>query len=215
MRGLIISGGVIDDAFACETLKNGGYDVIYAADAGMDFLYRHHLTPDIIVGDFDSVDRESWSFFRTQEQIEFCTLNRAKDETDTEFAVRDAIERGADELDILGGLGTRMDHVMANIFLLGIGLQNDVEMAILDANNRIHMISGPYTISKRQQFGNYVSLIPVTDQVKGVTLEGFQYPLNDYTMDRFSSMGVSNEIVEDKASISFTDGILLVIESKD
>ncbi len=215
MRGLIISGGVIDDAFACETIKNGGYDVLYAADSGMDFLYRHHLTPDIIVGDFDSVDQEALSYFQNQEQIEFCTLNPEKDETDTEYAVRDAIMRGVDSLDLLGSVGTRMDHVLANIALLGVGLENQVEMQLLDPNNRIRMISEPMTIFKNRQFGKYVSLIPFTEQVTGITLTGFRYPLSDFTMKRFQSVGISNEIVEEKADISLKDGILLIVESRD
>ncbi len=215
MRGLVISGGAIDDAFACETIKNGGYDVLYAADSGMDFLYRHHLTPDIIVGDFDSAGREALSFFRSQEQIEFCELNPEKDETDTEYAVRDAMERGVDSLDILGGFGTRMDHMLANTALLGLGLENHVEMMILDAKNRIRMVCDSCTLSKRHQFGTYVSLLPVTEQAAGVTLKGFKYPLQDAVIRRFSSLGVSNEIAEERAEITVKEGILLVIESKD
>lgn len=215
MRGLIISGGAIDDAFACKIMKNGGYDIVIAADSGMEFLYRHHLTPDIIVGDMDSAAGEVLSHFQQQEQIEFCTLNPEKDDTDTEYAVREAVARGVQSLTILGGSGTRIDHILSNISLLGIGLEQQVSMELLDSHNRIRMIDQPITITKKQQFGKYVSLIPYTGRVTGVTLEGFRYPLVGYTMQGFNSLGVSNEIVEEEAHIRFTDGILLVIESRD
>ncbi len=215
MRGLIIAGGTIDDTFACETIKNGGYEIIIAVDAGMDFLYRHHLTPDIIVGDMDSAESEVVSFFQQQEQIEFCVLNPNKDDTDTEFAVRDLFSRGATEITILGGTGTRLDHVISNIALLEIGLKENVPMELIDSHNRIRMIDKPLTMSKKHQLGKYVSLIPYTQTVTGVTLEGFLYPLTDYTMERGNSLGISNEIIRQEAHIAIRDGILLVVESRD
>ena len=215
MRGLIVTGGSIDDDFACEVIKNGGYDVIMAADAGMTFLYHNHIIPDIIVGDFDSVDQEILSYFKERARIEFCQLNPQKDDTDTEFAVYDAISRGVKRLTILGATGSRLDHVLANIGLLGIGLTHDVTMELIDSHNRMRMISGPLSIRKNEQFGDYVSLIPVTGKVEHVTLEGFKYNLTDFTMGGFNSLGVSNEIVDDEAHISFSEGILLVVEARD
>jgi thiamine pyrophosphokinase len=215
MRGLIVTGGIVEDKFACDEIKNGGYEIIFAADSGMDFLYRHHLTPDVIVGDFDSADTEALSFYKLQSQIELCELNREKDDTDTEFAVRDAISRGVTELVILGATGTRVDHILGNINLLGIGLENDVEMELLDVHNRIRMINHSLTIDKKNQFGSFVSLIPYGGSVEGVTLHGFKYNLTDYVMGGFNSLGISNEIVDETASIDFKDGILLVIESRD
>ena len=215
MRGLIISGGTIDDKFACEEIKHGGYEMIVAADSGMDFLYRHHITPDIIVGDFDSVEPESYSYFKELDRIEFCTLNPEKDDTDTEFAVRDAISRGVTELTILGGTGGRVDHLIGNINLLGIGLEEKVHMQMLDTRCRIRMIDGTLTLKKQQQFGSYVSLLPYRGAVKGMTLNGFKYNLTGYTMDGFNTLGISNQIVEEEAKIEFKEGILLVIESRD
>lgn len=215
MRGLIITGGQLDDALTCDAIKNGGYEIILAADSGMELLYRHHLTPDIIVGDFDSVNTEALSYFRRQEQIEFCQLNPEKDDTDTEFAVRYAISLGVTELTILGAMGSRMDHVLANISLLGIGLENDIAMELLDRHNRIRMISAPMTIKKQEQYGDYISILPYSEKVTRLTLTGFKYNLSDYDMRGFNSLGISNEIVEDEAGITFEDGILLVIEARD
>ena len=215
MRGLIITGCNIRDEFACEKIKTGGYDMIMAADSGMDFLYRNHLTPDIIVGDFDSVDHDALDFFKEDNRIEFCRLNPEKDDTDTEYAIRDALSRGITQLTILGGTGSRIDHVLGNISLLGIGLEENVEIELVDEHNRVRMIDKPLSIRKDEQFGRFVSLIPYTGRVEHVTLTGFKYTLDDYTMGGFNSLGVSNEIAEEVAHIEFRSGILLVIESVD
>ncbi len=215
MRGLIITGGNIRDEFACGKIKTGGYDMIMAADSGMDFLYRNHLTPDIIVGDFDSVDHDALDFFKEDNRIEFCRLNPEKDDTDTEYAIRDALSRGITQLTILGGTGSRIDHVLGNISLLGIGLEENVEIELVDEHNRVRMIDKPLSIRRDEQFGRFVSLIPYTGSVAHVTLTGFKYTLDDYTMGGFNSLGVSNEIAEEVAHIEFRGGILLVIESVD
>lgn len=215
MRFLIVSGGEATDEFVEGVIKRGGYDVILAADSGMDFLYRTKILPDIIVGDFDSVDPEVLEFFREHEEIDICALNPVKDDTDTEFAIREAIRRGATEITIIGGTGTRLDHVLGNISLLGIGLEEDVRMELLDANNRIRMTDHSVVLKKKQQYGKYLSLLPYSEKVTGVTLKGVKYPLDNYTMGGFNSLGISNEIVDEEASIELKSGRLLVIESRD
>lgn len=220
MRTLIVSGGHIDDAFATEWIKEHSYDRMIAADRGMEFFHRNGITPDAIVGDFDSVSTEALEFFRTwdlqeQTQVEIVTLNPIKDDTDTEFAIRKAIAEGASEITLLGATGTRLDHVLGNIELLGIGLEKGIEIELVDDHNRIRMINGPLTFEKKKQFGKYVSLIPVTTEVTGVTLEGFRYPLQNDTLNKFSSLGISNEIAGEIAKLTINEGILLVIESRD
>ena len=197
MKFLIVSGGEATDEFVEEVIKKGGFDVILAADSGMDFLYRTQILPDIIVGDFDSVEPKVLDFFREKEQIDICVLNPVKDDTDTEFAIREAIRRGATDITIIGGTGTRLDHVLGNISLLGIGLEEGVRMELLDAHNRIWMIDHSVTLKKKEQYGNYLSLIPYNGKVTGVTLKGLKYPLHDYTRGGFNSLGISNEIVDD------------------
>lgn len=212
---VIVSGGSIDDAFVSQVIKTGGYDVCIAADAGMEFFYRNEKKPDVIVGDFDSVWDEALSYFRSQPDIVFHKLNPVKDDTDTEYAIRLAIEMGADAITLLGATGTRLDHVLGNIELLGIGLERQVEICILDPHNRIRMIDHGIVLEKSRQYGRYVSLIPYTKRVEQLTLKGFKYPLCNYSLKGFCSLGVSNEIVEEKAEILFKEGILLVIESGD
>lgn len=214
-RCVVISGGKIEDDFACEILRQQSPAVIIAADSGMEFLYRNSIRPDVIVGDFDSVHSEALSYFRQQSGIRFHELIPEKDDTDTESAIRLAISMGAEEIILLGGTGSRMDHVLGNIELLGIGMNAKVPITMLDSHNRIRMIRQNMTLQRDGQFGKYVSLIPYTEQVEHVYLRGFKYPLEDYCLRGFCSIGVSNEIVEKEAEIAFDGGILLVIESKD
>ena len=215
MKFLIVSGGSLNKEFVTKVVGQGEYDRILAADSGMNALYAAAVTPDIIIGDFDSADKKILAFFQQNKEIDFCTLNPEKDDTDTEFAIRESIRRGADSITIIGGTGTRLDHVLGNISLLGIGLEEGVRMELLDAHNRICMIDHSVTLKKKEQYGNYLSLIPYNGNVTGVTLKGLKYPLHDYTMGGFNSLGISNEIVDDEASIELTSGQLLVIESRD
>lgn len=221
MKSIIISGGHIDDGFALEWLQKNKYDLLIAADSGMDFLYRNGIVPDVIAGDFDSVSGDAYEFFvagaesTREKEIEILRLNPVKDDTDTEFVTREAVRRGATSITILGATGTRLDHMLANVYLLGIGLEEGVTIQLVDAHNRIRMITDAVVIGKNEQFGQFVSFLPVVGEAKGVTLEGFKYPLKDATIKFFSSLGISNEIVEEKANVQIKEGVLLMIESRD
>ena len=212
---LIISGGSMEDTFAKEWIGQHQPDFTIVADSGMEFMRRAGLMPDMIIGDFDSVCTETLEYFKEQQGIIFKELNPVKDDTDTEFAIRQAIGLGAKGITVLGATGTRLDHVLGNVALLGIGLKEQVDIQLVDAHNRIRMIDKAICLTKSEQFGNFVSLLPYSGEVKGVTLKGFKYPLENYTMGSFSSLGISNEIVEEKAEILFEEGILLVIEARD
>lgn len=215
MRFVIISGGHIDDAFALNYLEENKYDCMIAADSGMNFLHRNGLVPDIVAGDFDSVQSSSLQHFQGLNNVQVIKLNPVKDDTDTEFVIREAIRRGATEIIVLGATGTRLDHVLANVNLLGIGLEENVSIELVDAHNRIRMIDDSLEIKKSNQFGSFVSILPVKGDAKGVTLEGMKYPLQDADIVCFSSLGISNEIVDDTARIIVREGVLLVIESND
>lgn len=215
MRVVIISGGHIDDAFAVVWLEKNKYDLMIAADSGMNFLHRNGIVPNIIAGDFDSAKEESVAYFQGLNDVQVMKLNPIKDDTDTEFVIREAIRRGAKEITVLGATGTRLDHVLANVYLLGIGLEEGISIQLVDKHNRIRMINSSLEIGRDEQFGDYVSVLPVKGDAKGVNLEGMKYPLYDANIKCFSSLGVSNEIIDEVAKISVKQGVLLVIESRD
>lgn len=212
---IVVSGGKTDDAFVDRVLREEKPELLIAADSGMEYFYRTGRKPDIIIGDFDSAGTEALAFFRGQPEIEIRQLVPEKDDTDTEAAIRLAISMGAESITLLGATGCRLDHVLGNIELLGIGLKQHIPIVMCDAYNRIRMINHGITLHREEQFGKYVSLIPYTEEVKELTLKGFKYPLERARLKGFCSLGVSNEIVETEAEITFEEGILLVIESRD
>ncbi len=129
--------------------------------------------------------------------------------------MRTAIEKGTRVIHLLGATGSRVDHMIGNIHLLGAAMKQGVECFMVDKHNRMRMIESGIVLKQQEQYGNYVSLFPFTPQVRGLTLTGFKYPLDHYPLECYHSLGVSNEIVEEKAVISFETGVLLVIESRD
>ncbi len=216
MQALIVTGGSIEDTFALKFLKENPCDLTIAADSGMEFFYRNGLVPDEIVGDFDSVKSGVLEFFKENNpNIKIRKFQPEKDETDTELAIRTAIDAGCKKIWLLGATGTRIDHVLGNIHLLGMAMERDCECIMLDSCNRIRMLNQGMTIRREEQYGDYISLFPFTPAVKGLTLRGFKYPLEKYELQCYHSLGVSNEISEEKAEISFEEGILLMVESKD
>lgn len=170
---------------------------------------------------------------RENQKIKIIRYNPEKDFTDTESAVKLAVDIGSKRIHILGGIGSRLDHTMANIQLLQIALEKDIDTVIVNENNRIRLLgmhSGmksdknsdkenrkSITIERDWLNYQYVSLLPLTEKVTDVTIEGMKYGLNHYDFNIFEniSMGVSNEIVGKQAEISVGEGVMVVIESRD
>lgn len=215
MHTLIVTGGTIDIGFAKDYIRKQKYDYVISADAGMAFCRQAEILPDQILGDFDSADPEMLSFFKERCPERILAFPAQKDETDTELAIIKALEAGADQITIIGATGTRLDHVLGNIHLLKMALDAGTDACIVDSHNRIRMVQSSFAIAKEEQFGKYVSLIPFTPQVEGLTLRGFAYEVEDFTLTSGKARGVSNEIADDVACIECESGILLVIESKD
>ena len=215
METLIVSGGDINIEelkMYCESMY--GQNII-AGDRGLEALYKLKIIPNHVVGDFDSVSAEILEFYKKQSQITFHTFNSEKDNTDTDIALQLAIGLKSSRITIMGALGKRMDHALANIHILKDALEANIPCQILDEHNRIYLINKEMTLEKDKVFGKYVSLIPLTSTVEGLTLTGFKYHLNDYTLAIGTSLGISNEIIGDIAHIEMKNGILIVIESKD
>ena len=188
---------------------------IIVCDRGLEALYQLKIIPNHVVGDFDSVSSNVLTFYQNKPQVVFHTYNAEKDNTDTDIALKLAIKLKSSEITILGALGKRMDHAIANIHILKDALEAEIPCQILDENNRIYLINKEMTLSKDKVYGKYISLIPLTSMIEGLTLTGFKYPLNHYTLPIGTSLGISNEMIEDIAHIEMKKGILIVIESKD
>ena len=211
---LIITGGRIEDSFLVDLVKKGQYSKIIAADHGLMAADRLGLTLDYIVGDFDSVSEVVLKKYH-EISTPIQTFPTEKDKTDTQIAIELALMHNATAIDIVGATGSRLDHVLANIHLLLLPMQLNIKACILDTNNRIYLQNQSFTIHKERQYGDYVSLLPFTEKVSGLTLNGFKYPLNQITYNAGSSLGISNEIKDEAAKVEISEGILIVIESRD
>lgn len=215
-RCLIVTGGTVDIEFATSYISEREYEYVIAVDKGLVACHKMGCKVNCILGDFDSVDPEVLQIYKEAAgSYEIKTLNPEKDMTDTEDAIMVAMEQGATEIELLGATGTRIDHMLANINLLMKPLKNSVKACILDKNNRIYIRNNNFTITKGEVLGTYVSFIPLTSEVSGVTLTGFKYPLTNHTLTIGNSLGVSNEIVAEKANVELQNGVLIVIESRD
>ncbi len=214
-RILIITGGKFYDKFAADFLEKEKFDMVIAADHGLDGAARIGLPVDVLLGDFDSADPMRYEKMKRTFHPVVITHPPEKDQTDTELAISYAIEQGAEEIVLLGGTGSRMDHMLGTIHSLKVALDRGVPCYIADPWNRIRMVHKQVRIKKEEQYGEYLSLIPFTEKVTGLTLEGMKYPLTNAVMIQGNSLGVSNEILEEEAVIECEDGILLMIESSD
>lgn len=216
MNTLIITGGNIEHDFALDILKEA-FDIIIGVDGGIKFCYENHIIPSKIVGDFDTLSPKILEWYKENTEIEIREFNPIKDATDTQIAVELALELGSSQITILGGTGSRLDHVLGNIHTLCLALKQGVSCQMVDAHNRIRLIEKNFTLLKKEQFGTYFSLLPFTTNVKKLTIRGAKYPLYeaDFSILKNAGWGVSNEIVSEKLEIELQEGILIFIESKD
>lgn len=211
MKTLIISGGSITKELLTKTLINENFDIIIAADKGLEILDICKITPNYIIGDFDSVNTKLINKYSNSKIIK---LNPEKDFTDTHMAIKLAIEIKSTEILVLGAIGTRIDHTIANIHILKECLEKNIKCQIVNENNKIFLIKEETIIGLENKY-NYISLIPLTTEVTGVTLTGFKYLLKNATLRIGESIGVSNEQLNKEAKIELENGILICIKSKD
>lgn len=209
-RVLIFTGGQIDPSLLNEIRQD---DIIIGADRGALFLINHGITPDLAVGDFDSVSEEELTVIRThsKETISCDAVN--KDLTDTELAIDLAIDKQPAEIVMIGALGSRFDHTLANVHMLLRAMHHQISASIIDQNNYVTLTGSSCTVENRGF--KYVSLLPLTPEVTGINLEGFMYPLEDATLKIGQSLGISNRLVASEGKVRIESGFLLIIQSKD
>jgi thiamine pyrophosphokinase len=209
-RIIIFTGGLLGD-WALEHITED--DTLIGADSGARFLVQHGLRPDIAIGDFDSVSDSDLAVIREQSAKTIACDPIDKDFTDTEMAFRLALDLKPQEVILLGALGTRFDHSLANVHLLALADELGIRATIVDQHNRITLANRLTTVQNRG-FAN-VSLLPLTSKVTGITLRGFQYPLEEATLTIGMSLGISNVLIEETGVLSYREGKLLIIQSRD
>lgn len=215
----IVSGGKVSDQ-NLAIVKSA--QAVIAADSGAYFLKRHGVVPAILVGDFDSCDETLVHYFRDR-GTRIIPLERDKDKTDTEVALDIALKEGFTEAIVLGAVGgPRLDHELGNIFLLESYARRGLDVTLVCGNSVVFGLLGHDDAcctarDERTIMGNpgdWVTLLPVTQKVTGVTTSGLKFPLKNANLKRGSTLGVSNELVAQRASLSVSQGYLLVIATK-
>lgn len=215
-RCLIITGGSIQYEFLQEYMKQSCFDLIIAVDGGLKAAICCNIMLDVLIGDFDTIEAETLKHYvKEHPDMKVVRLNPEKDLSDTQSAMEYALKEGVTEIEIVGGVGTRVDHSLANIHVLKKALDQGVTACIVNETNRIYLIKDHVAVSQSESKKPFLSLIPLTTKVTGLTLSGFKYPLQNHTLEIGDSLGISNEIISEDAYITMNEGILIVIESMD
>jgi len=179
-------------------------DLIIAADGGYNNILNSGLTPDIILGDFDSLG------YVPSSDSQIIKHPAIKDDTDTMLAVKIALEKGYKQLYIYGGLGGRTDHTLANIQTLAYIAENGARGYLITEKECITVIKNSYLEFKENSYGT-VSVFSVSNKSEGVTLKGLSYTLNNATLTSSFPLGVSNSFIGVSARIGTENGMLAVI----
>lgn len=198
---LIISGGEYDD------IRPQKCDLTIACDKGYEYALRLGIKPDLVIGDFDSYSGE------IDGGIDCITLPASKDDTDTGYAVKYAIQHGSDDITIICALGGRLDHTISNLQTLCRAARANVSARILSTDTVIHAVCNSGIVLEKRS-GWAFSVFSAADVCKGVTIKGAKYPLNDAELYNTYPIGQSNDWAEDRASICCREGILIIIESR-
>lgn len=210
-KALIITGGDVDYNYRYENNNR----MVIAVDGGLAAVENMGIKPDVVIGDFDTVSPKLLYKYKTECDVKVVQLVPEKDDTDTEAAVCYAIEHGIKMIDILGATGSRFDHTYANMFLLKRAYEQGVTIHLYTGLSKIYLIHGKKEYSRQDFFGKYISFIQFDGSALGVTLEGFKYNVSDFDFDTKKTyrLGISNEPLEDRTSITIREGYMLAVES--
>lgn len=211
MKCAIVANGAMSDhtGLASRLLS---YDLIIACDGGARHVAAAGLRPHVLLGDFDSIPAELFS--QTAPDSEVVPFPPAKDYTDSHLAIDTALTRGAKHIDLFAVTGSRLDHTLSNVFLLLYIKERGAAGRIVNESNCLFLADEGTTLIDGDP-GQLLSLIALSDPVTGVTLSGLQYPLRDAVLRPSQSIGVSNVFTERQASVSKTNGELLIILAED
>lgn len=209
-KAIIVSGGKKPSRSLFDKLRNENTYLI-AVDKGAEFFREENIVPNLLVGDFDSISKETLSFFQDKTIVK--SYDEEKDFTDTEAALHEAIILGVDEIDFLGCTGNRLDHFTGNLALLDQSLDKGVKAYMYDDHNKIFLMKSPGVIER--DFGRYISFQGFRGPVRGFGVKGVKYPLWNYDLKFGDPRTISNEFIQDKISVTFTEGALLVFMTED
>ena len=207
----IVSGGTPPSEKLLRYYLNK-VDFIIAADKGSECLYNNNIIPNLLLGDFDSTKKEILDKIKLQAK-EVLEFPPEKDYTDTEIAIIEAINRGAEKIYLFGAIGSRMDHTLGNIGLLLTTKKRGAILEIIDDNNRLYL--GENNMMLYGKYGENISFHALCDKVINFKIKGAKYNLESYDMGLLDPRAICNEFVETPIEISYETGEVLIIHSVD
>jgi thiamine pyrophosphokinase len=211
MRAIIIAGGQAGPNTHWQRWVRQG-DLVLGADGGAAQALDWGLEPHIVIGDMDSLPEPERADLKAR-GCRFVVHPRAKDETDLELALGYAAGQGAQDIVILGALGGRLDHTLANVLLLALPALTGLPVRIAAGEQEALLVQSGESLTLEGNAGDLVSLLPLGGDARGVTTGGLAWALRDDTLRFGSSRGVSNEMTAATARIEVEEGYLLVIHA--
>ncbi len=208
MRAIIFANGIMDK-WPAEFDISPASDLIIAADGGTHHCLHRQVLPDVVVGDMDSLEPDILEDLESK-GVEIKSYPPRKDETDLELALKEALDRNASEIVILGALGRRWDMTLANVLVLTAPFLQGVQTRILDGRQEITCLCSGQKARFNGRPGDVLSLSPLQDAAGGITLKGLEYPLNNATLPLGSTRGISNVFAGNSAEVEISTGCLLV-----
>ena len=212
-RTIIFANGLLNQPELIRTHPRPS-DRIVCADGGARHALALGLTPDLIVGDLDSLDPD----LRVELEavgVRFEIHPVRKDETDLELAIRVAIDEGADEVDLLALWGGRLDQSLANMMLLARPDWSSVRLRAVEGHEIAWAVRGGQSALIEGTAGDTLSLIPLSPTVTGVTLTGVEWPLHQAKLQFGSTLTISNVLDASSAQLQVEAGVVLVIYTKE
>ena len=207
-RGIVFVYGNLSDLGQAKKIINK-QDCLIAADGGVKHILKLGLTPNVVIGDSDSISPSLQKKLRKY-KIEWVKYPVKKDKTDFELVIDYCLGKKFREIIIFGILGDRIDHMIANILLLAkIQIENKlIKIKIIEGKNEIFILINEITINGK--IGDEISIIPISEKLEGVTTEGLYYRLIDDTLFFGSTRGVSNVMNKSTVKIIISNGVALV-----
>jgi thiamine pyrophosphokinase len=187
-------------------------DLLVAVDGGLQHVMASGLTPHIIIGDLDSIDATDLENYENN-GVDVVKFPVHKDETDLELAVDYVLSLGFKEILILGATGGRTDHFFGNILFFSNPKYLAYRIRILTKKSEIFYCTRQQIIEGAA--GDLISLIPISEVVSGIKTTGLMYPLQDETLFRWKTRGISNQMQDQKALIEYESGVLLCVHTFD
>ena len=208
---IVLNGEIKDYDYINNIIRTSSYDYIICSDGGANHAYNMDILPDYIIGYLDSTDENIIEYYKST-NVKFEKFPTKKDETDTELCIELSYKLKAKEIHLIGALGGRIDHTIANINLLYYIRKRGIIPKIISEKEEIYIAMNEEIIIDGE-IGDTISILPIKDDAKGVTLKNLEYPLENYDIEFSRPLGISNVMTNINCNIKVNKGSLIIIKN--